>query len=61
MEFLAMKKKIEKKGYGVSSEEERGPQNNLMFSILPTTPKWLLIVFFFFFKYKMAPQTTSHL
>jgi hypothetical protein len=59
MEFSAMKKKMKKKGYGVSSEEERGLQNNLVFSISPATPKRLL--FFFWKKYKMAPQTTSHL
>jgi hypothetical protein len=36
---------MKKKGYEVSGEEERGLQNNLVFSISPTTPKWL---FFFF-------------
>jgi hypothetical protein len=48
---------MKKKGYGVSDEEEKGLQNNLVFSISPATPKWL----FFLKKYKMAPQTTSHL
>jgi hypothetical protein len=33
MEFSAMKMKMKKKGYGVSGEEERGLQNNLVFSI----------------------------
>jgi hypothetical protein len=47
MEFLAMKKKMKKKGYGVFGEEERGLQNNLMFSISLATPKRL---FFFFFE-----------
>jgi hypothetical protein len=35
MEFPAMKKK----GYGVFGEEERGLQNNFVFSILLATPK----------------------
>jgi hypothetical protein len=39
--FPAMKKK----GYGVSDEEERGLQNNLVFSISPATPKRLLFFF----------------
>jgi hypothetical protein len=46
MEFLAMKKKMKKKGYGVSGEEERGLQNNLVFSILLATPNLLLFFFF---------------
>jgi hypothetical protein len=58
MEFPTMKKK----DYEVSGEEERGLQNNLVFSISPATPKQLLFFFFFFWKkYKMAHQTTSHL
>jgi hypothetical protein len=48
---------MKKKGYGVSGEEERGLQNNLVFSISSATPKWF---FFFLKKYKMAPQTTSY-
>jgi hypothetical protein len=54
-----MKKKMKKKGYGVSGEEERGLQNNLVFSILPATPN--LLFFFFLKKYKIALQTISHL
>ena len=60
MKFPVMKKKMKNKGYGVSGEEERGLQNNLVFSISLATPKRLLL-FFFWKKYKMAPQTTSHL
>jgi hypothetical protein len=33
---------MKKKGYGVSGEDERGLQNNLVFSISLATPKWLL-------------------
>jgi hypothetical protein len=36
---------VKKKGYGVSDEEERGLQNNLVFSISPATPKRLLFFF----------------
>jgi hypothetical protein len=36
---------MKKKGYGVSGEEERGLQNNLVFSISLVTSKQL---FFFF-------------
>jgi hypothetical protein len=38
---------MKKKGYGVFGEEERGLQNNLVFSISPATPK---LLFFFFFE-----------
>jgi hypothetical protein len=41
-----MKKKMKKKGYGVSGEEERVLQNNLVFSISPVTSKRLLFFFF---------------
>jgi hypothetical protein len=37
-------------GYEVSGKEERGLQNNLIFSISPATPKRLFFVFFFFEK-----------
>jgi hypothetical protein len=68
MEFLAMKKKMKKKGYGVSGEEEIELQNNLVFSISLATLKLLGFFFFFFGKNikwppklpvicKMAPQS----
>ena len=48
---------MKKKGYGVSGKDERGLQNNLVFSISPATPKQLLFVFFKKNIYKMAPQS----